>query len=143
VPIHDIHLRSTREGEIKTPGSIANVYALATVAAFVLLIACINFVNLATARATQRAKEVALRKSVGGTKAQLVQQFIGEALLLTAFAVALATVIVVAALAPFATFVERDIGLDNAAEAEVAAAIVAITLLIGIGAGAYPAFLLS
>ena len=143
VPIHDIHLRSTREGELKAPGSIANVYALGTVAVFALLIACINFVNLATARATQRAKEVALRKSVGGTRAQLIQQFIGESLLLTAVAVALATVIAVAALDPFAAFVERDIGVADVAQVEVVAAIVAITLLVAIGAGSYPAFLLS
>ncbi len=143
VPIRDIHLRSTREGEIKVPGSIANVYALATVAAFVLSIACINFVNLATARATLRAKEVGLRKSFGGTRAQLTRQFVGEALLLATFAFGLALVIVVAALAPFATFVERDIGLADVVQAEVAAAIAVTALLIAIGAGAYPALLLS
>ena len=68
MPIRDIHLRSTREGELRTPGSIATVYAFGAIAVFVLLIACINFVNLATARATQRAKEVGLRKAVGGTQ---------------------------------------------------------------------------
>ncbi len=143
VPIRDIHLLSTREGELKTPGSIASVYAFSMIAAFVLLIACINFVNLATARATQRAKEVGLRKSVGGTRAQLVRQFIGESVLLTVIAVALAIGIVVAALEPFATFVERDVGLGDLAQPEVVAAIVAVTLLVGIGAGCYPAFLLS
>ena len=130
VPIHDIHLRSTREGELKAPGSIASVYALGAVAVFVLLIACMNFVNLATARATQRAKEVGLRKSVGGTRAQLIRQFIGEALLLTVIAVALATGVVLAALEPFAGFVERAIGFHDLARPEVVAAIVAITLLV-------------
>jgi putative ABC transport system permease protein len=143
VPIRDIHLRSTREGELKTPGSIASVYAFSMIATFVLLIACINFVNLATGRATQRAKEVGLRKSIGGTRAQLVRQFIGESLLLTVIAVALGMGILVAALEPFATFVERDIGLDDLAQPEVAAAIMAVTLLVAIGAGSYPAFLLS
>ena len=143
VPIHDIHLRSTREGELKAPGSIASVYALGAVAVFVLLIACMNFVNLATARATQRAKEVGLRKSVGGTRAQLIRQFIGEALLLTVIAVALATGVVLAALEPFAAFVERAIGFDDLARPEVVAAIVAITLLVAAGAGSYPALLLS
>jgi putative ABC transport system permease protein len=69
VPIRDIHLRSTREGELKAPGSLATVVALSAIAVFVLLIACINFVNLATARAVQRAKEVGLRKSLGATRA--------------------------------------------------------------------------
>ena len=131
VPIRDIHLRSTREGELRTPGSIATVYALAVIAVFVLLIACINFVNLATARAVQRAKEVGLRKAVGGTRAQLIGQFIGESLLLTAIAVALAVIIVVAALGPFASFVERDIGHDDLMNAEGIAAIVVLTLVVG------------
>jgi putative ABC transport system permease protein len=143
VPIRDIHLRSAREGELRTPGSAMTVYTFAVIAAFVLLIACINFVNLATARAAQRAKEVGLRKAVGGTRAQLILQFIGESLLLTTIAVALAMLIVVAALAPFASFIERAIGVDDVARPEVMAAIVAIGLLVGVGAGSYPAFLLS
>jgi putative ABC transport system permease protein len=100
-------------------------------------------VNLATARATQRAKEIGLRKAVGGTRAQLIRQFIGESLLLTVIAVALAMVIVVAALGPFGSFVERDIGLDDLVSVEGVAAIVALTLLVAIGAGGYPAFMLS
>jgi putative ABC transport system permease protein len=143
VPIRDIHLRSAREGELRTPGSATTVYTFAVIAAFVLLIACINFVNLATARATQRAKEVGLRKAVGGTRAQLILQFIGESLLLTTIAVALAILIVVAALAPFASFIERAIGLDDVVRPEVMAATVAVTLLVAVGSGSYPAFLLS
>jgi putative ABC transport system permease protein len=143
VPIRDIHLRSTREGELKNPGSIATVYALAAIAAFLLLIACINFVNLATARATQRAKEVGLRKAVGGTRSQLVRQFIGESLVLTLVAVGVAIVLVVAALGPFAAFVERDIGYAELTGSDVVAAVVAIALLVAIGAGSYPALLLS
>ena len=99
--------------------------------------------NLATARATQRAKEVGLRKAVGGTRSQLIRQFIGESLLLAVIAVGVAIVIVVAALGPFAAFVERDIGLDDLARPEVVAAVVAIALLVAVGAGSYPAFLLS
>ncbi len=143
VPVRDIHLRSAREGELRTPGSATTVYGFAAIAVFVLLIACINFVNLATARATQRAKEVGLRKAVGGTRAQLIRQFIGESLLLTLIAVALAMIIAVAVLEPFASFVERDIDLGDVGRPEVIAAIVAVTLLVAIGAGSYPAFLLS
>lgn len=143
MPIRDIHLRSTREGELKAPGSISTVYAFGAVAAFVLLIACINFVNLGTARATQRAKEVGVRKAVGGTRRQLILQFLGESLLLTVAAVALALVVAVAALAPFATFVERDIGLDELLSLQVVVAIIAGTLFVAVGAGSYPAFLLS
>jgi putative ABC transport system permease protein len=143
MPIRDIHLRSTREGELRVPGSIATVYAFGAIAVFLLLIACFNFVNLATARATQRAKEIGLRKVVGGTRAQLIRQFIGESLLLTVIAVALAVVIVVAGLGPFASFVGRDIGLDDLVSAEGVVAMIAITLFVAIGAGGYPAFMLS
>jgi putative ABC transport system permease protein len=143
LPIRDIHLRSAREGELRTPGSLVTVYAFAAIAVFVLLIGCLNFVNLATARATQRAREVGLRKAVGGTRGQLMRQFIGESLLLTMIAVVLAMIIVVVALEPFASFVERAIGLDDVVRPDVVAAIVAITLLVAIGAGSYPAFLLS
>jgi putative ABC transport system permease protein len=143
IPIRDIHLRSAREGELRTPGSLTTVYGFVAIAIFVLLIACINFVNLATARATQRAKEVGLRKAIGGTRAQLIRQFIGESLLLTVIGVGLAMIIVVAVLGPFARFVERAIGLQDVVQPEVMATIVAVTLLVGVGAGSYPAFLLS
>lgn len=143
IPIRDIHLRSTREGELRPPGNLTTVYALGAVAVFMLLIACINFVNLATARAIQRAKEVGLRKAIGGTRAQLIRQFIGESLLVTATAVVLALVAVVAALGPFSVFVERTIGVDDVLTAQLMAGIVVVTLLVTIAGGAYPAFLLS
>ncbi len=143
IPIRDIHLRSAREGELRPPGNLATVYALGAVAVFMLLIACINFVNLATARAIQRAKEVGLRKAIGGTRAQLIEQFIGESLLLTAIAVALSLVVVVAALGPFSVFVERAIGADDVFTWEIMAWSVAVTLLVTIGGGSYPAFVLS
>lgn len=143
IPIRDIHLRSTREGELRPPGHLATVYALGAVAVLVLVIACINFVNLATARAMQRAKEVGLRKAVGGTRALLIRQFIGESLLLTVIAVALALVLVVAALGPFSTFVERDIGIDDVWAPAMLASIAVVTVLVAVGGGSYPAFLLS
>lgn len=143
VPIRDIHLRSTREGELKSPGSLATVVALSAISVFVLLIACINFVNLATARAVQRAKEIGLRKSLGATRAQLIAQFIGESLLVTGVAVVLAIAVAVAALPPFAAFVERDIGLADLAQPAFVAAVLAVAIVVGIGAGSYPAFLLS
>jgi len=143
VPIRDIHLHSTREGELRTPGSLGTVYALSAIGVFVLLIACFNFVNLATARATQRSKEIGLRKAVGATRAQLIRQMIGESLLLTVIAVIVAAVIVGVALVSFANFVDREIGVDDVANAQSVAAIVTLTLLVAIGAGSYPAFLLS
>jgi putative ABC transport system permease protein len=143
VPIRDIHLRSRREGELRTPGDLTNVYALAAIAVFVLLIACINFVNLATARATKRAKEVGMRKVLGGTRRQLIAQFLGESFILTVTAVALALAIVVAMLEPFAAFVERDIAWRDLTSPTLLATIAAVTALVAFGSGSYPALLLS
>jgi putative ABC transport system permease protein len=142
-PITAIHLRSNRQGEMRTPGSMSTVYTFGAIAVFVLLIACINFMNLATARAAQRAKEVGMRKAIGATRAQLIAQFLGESLLLTAIAVAAAIAIVAAALPPFSIFVEQRIGLADLAAPAVVWLLVALTLVVGLAAGAYPAFFLS
>jgi putative ABC transport system permease protein len=142
-PITAIHLRSARQGEMRTPGSMTTVYTFAAIAVFVLLIACINFMNLATARAAQRAKEVGMRKALGATRSRLIAQFLGESLLITAIAVATAIAIVAAALPPFANFVEKDIGLEDLAGPEVVSLLVALTLAVGLAAGSYPAFFLS
>lgn len=80
-PLRDVYLRSTRNGNSKT-GNISNVYIFSVVAVFILLIACINFINLTTARSSERAKEVGIRKVVGAAKSQLARQFIGESVLL-------------------------------------------------------------
>jgi len=142
-PITAIHLHSARLGEMRTPGSMTTVYTFGAIAVFVLLIACINFMNLATARAAQRAKEVGMRKAIGATRTQLIAQFLGESVLLTAIAVATAVAIVVAALRPFATFVEKNIGFADLAAPEVVSLLVMLTLVVGLVAGSYPAFFLS
>jgi putative ABC transport system permease protein len=90
----DIHLTSNRDGEWRTNGSITVVYTFSAVALFVLIIACINFMNLTTARSTQRAREVGVRKVVGARRSQLIIQFMGESILLTAIAMLLAVAIV-------------------------------------------------
>ena len=83
-PLRDVYLRSTRDGS-KT-GNINNVYIFSIIAVFILLIACINFINLTTARSAERAKEVGIRKVVGAEKSQLTRQFIGESLMLSLIA---------------------------------------------------------
>jgi len=79
-PLRDVYLRSTRDGEKR--GNITNVYIFSVVAVFILLLACINFINLTTARAAERAKEVGIRKVVGAAKSQLTKQFIGESVII-------------------------------------------------------------
>jgi putative ABC transport system permease protein len=143
IPVTDIHLLAGREGELKTPGSIRTVYAFAAIAMIVLLIACLNFVNLATARAVERAKEVGVRKAIGGSRAQLTTQFLGESILVTSIATVLAYVITAAALGPFAAFVERGIGVRDLASSGLVAALLGAIVVVGIVAGGYPAFFLS
>ena len=83
ISVPDIHLHATRPLGMKPPGSIAAVYIFSAVAGLILLIACINFMNLATARALQRAREVSMRKVLGARRGQLIKQFLGEATVTT------------------------------------------------------------
>ncbi len=105
----DIHLTSNRDAEWRTNGSISVVYTFSAVAFVVLLIACVNFMNLTTARSTQRAKEVGIRKVVGADRSQLVAQFLGESVLLTAFAMLLAVALVELVLPSFSAFLEKPL----------------------------------
>jgi len=138
----DIHLTSNRDGEWRTNGSISVVYTFSAVALFVLLIACINFMNLTTARSTQRAKEVGVRKVIGANRGQLIAQFMGESILLTAFAMLLALAIVEVALPAFAAFVEKPIEF-SIADPRTLALLVVATFVVGMFAGSYPALYLS
>lgn len=138
----DIHLTSNRDGEWRENGSIATVYTFSAVALVVLLIACINFMNLTTARSTQRAKEVGVRKVVGATRGQLIAQFLGESTLLVALSMLLAVAMVELALPFFAAFLELPLTFSLANPQTLATLIVGV-LAVGLLAGSYPAFYLS
>jgi putative ABC transport system permease protein len=139
----DIHLRSNRAFEMGFPGSISTIYAFSAIAAFVLLIACINFVNLSTARSMQRAKEVGVRKAVGAHRARLVRQFLGESILIVLVAIILALLLVELALPVFSNFVQRDLVLEYFGDGSALPLLGLLALTIGIVAGSYPAFYLS
>jgi putative ABC transport system permease protein len=138
----DIHLTSNRDAEWQANGSIALVYTFSAVALVVLLIACINFMNLTTARSTQRAHEVGVRKVVGARRDQLIIQFLGESVLLTALAMLLAVALVELVLPPFANFLEKPLTFSLANPGSLATLIVGI-VVVGLIAGSYPAFYLS
>ena len=138
----DIHLTSNRDGEWKTNGSEAVVVTFAAVALVVLLIACINFMNLTTARSTQRAHEVGIRKVVGATRGQLVAQFLGESILLTALAMVLAVALVELVLPLFAGFLEKPLVFAVGDPATLATLLAGVAV-VGLFAGSYPAFYLS
>ncbi len=138
----DIHLTSNRDGEWKANGSAAIVYTFSAVALVVLLIACINFMNLTTARSTQRAHEVGIRKVVGASRGQLIVQFLGESLMLTTLAMLLAVAIVELVLPVFAGFLEKPLAFSLADPSTLSSLLVGI-VIVGLFAGSYPAFYLS
>mgnify|MGYP001817647256 CR=1 FL=1 len=138
----DIHLTSSRDGEWRTNGSISVVYTFSAVALFVLLIACINFMNLTTARSTQRAREVGIRKVVGANRSQLITQFMGESILLTGFAMLLALALVEISLPAFSAFLEKPLTLSLTNTATVGILLLG-SIVVGVFAGSYPALYLS
>lgn len=140
--LSDIHLTSDRDGEWRPNGSIGVVYTFSAVALFVLLIACINFMNLTTARSTQRAKEVGVRKVVGANRKQLITQFLGESILLTALAMLLAVAIVEIVLPAFAAFLEKPL-LFSVADPKSLGILLLGVAVVGLIAGSYPALYLS
>ncbi|MES1222545.1 MAG: ABC transporter permease, partial [Bacteroidota bacterium] len=143
-PLADIHLHSADfKFDIAKRGNITYVNALTIIAVFVLLIACFNFVNLATAKSLQRAKEVGVRKTIGAGKKQLVFQFIGETIVL-----AFISIIVSVCLASFFlpwmnSFTGKTISIALFANPVMILLLLALTLLVGVLAGFYPAIILS
>ena len=140
-PLRDVYLRSTRDGS-KT-GNINNVYIFSIVAIFILFIACINFVNLTTARAVERAKEVGIRKVVGAERKQLTMQFIGESVVLCLIAFIL-TIILSALLLPlFNQLAGKSISDGIFRHPQYILLLFISSIIIGFIAGAYPALVLS
>jgi len=138
-----IHLRSRANFDFGLIGDGRFVFLFASIAVLVLAIACVNYMNLATARSLKRAKEVGLRKVVGAGKGQLVRQFLGDALVLTFMALVLAVGFVLAALPAFGRFVERDIAFDPFRDAALMPALVLLAAVVGTVAGSYPALFVS
>lgn len=123
-------------------GRIEFVRLFGIIAAFILLIACINFMNLGTARSERRAKEVGIRKVVGARKKSLIGQFIGESILLSFFAAVLALIIVMISLPSYNTLTQKTLFIDFG-NANTWLAAIAFIIFTGILAGSYPAFFLS
>lgn len=139
----DIHLHSHLDSEMEANGNIIYVYIFAAIAFFLLLIACINFMNLATARAASRAREVGLRKVVGAEKRQLIKQFIGESIILAFIALFLAILVVFLTLPEFNKFVNKDLDFNLFNNLGLIFSLIIIALFTGLVSGSYPAFYLS
>lgn len=138
----DIHLHSNLTLEIKANSDIRYVYIFTSVAIFMLLIACVNFMNLSTARSARRALEVGIRKVLGAQRVQLTGQFIGESVFFAFIALAVALVLVHLILPEFSRFSGKELEMDYEST-WLLPALLAIALGTGIAAGGYPAFVLS
>jgi len=143
VNVRDIHLGKGQRFGIKPTNDKRTVLTFGMVALMVLGMACVNFTNLATARASQRAREVALRKVLGATRAQLIAQFIGESVLVAAIAMLIALALVETLLPVFNTFLNAQITLNYIGRDTALPYLVCLVLLVGAAGGVYPAFYLS
>jgi putative ABC transport system permease protein len=142
-PITRIHLRSDLATGNQPNGSAAYVNLFTVVAVLALLIAGINFVNLATARSAKRAKEVGIRKTVGSLKSQLVGQFLGESIMLSLLSLLLAIGLIQAALPFYRNLTGRRLGLPYFSDPLVIPGLLGLAIVVGVLAGLYPAFFLS
>jgi putative ABC transport system permease protein len=149
IPMSAIHLGPDREGEMqaggesKAAGNATAVYGFGAVALFILLLACINFMNLATARSAQRAKEIGIRKAIGAARRRVVVQFLSESVVLALLALLIGIALVELTLPFFNAFLGRDLALEYVRDPGTVLALLALALTTGIVAGSYPAFYLS
>jgi putative ABC transport system permease protein len=139
----DIHLYSHLDSEIEANSDITYVYVFSIIALFILLIACVNFMNLATARSAGRAKEVGLRKVVGAQRGQLIRQFLSESIITAVISLMIALGMVVLILPKFNQFVARNLSLNISSNISLFTSLFLIAIFVGIISGVYPAAFLS
>ena len=142
-PLTRIHLHSRANFDFGLIGDARFVLLFASIAVLVLVIACVNYMNPATARSLKRSREVGLRKVVGAGRGRIVRQFLGDSLLLTFMALVLAVGFVLAALPAFRAFVERDIAFNPFRDAGLTPALLLLVMVVGTVAGSYPALFVS
>lgn len=143
-PLPSIYMAEERSWENGTRGSMSNIYILSTIALFILLIACFNYINLTTARASRRLKEVGLRKTLGAVKRMLIIQFLGESLIVTLISAIIAVFLAWISLPAFRTLVDAPLSLSLLPDMLlVVGAALALVIVVGLLAGAYPAFVIA
>ncbi|MDZ7648082.1 MAG: FtsX-like permease family protein [Cytophagales bacterium] len=138
-PVKDIYLKSDTG---KNP-RITYIYVVGSLALFILLIACINFMNLSTAKATKRASEIGIRKTMGAFRSSLVSQILGEAMIIVFISILISLVIVQLALPFFNQLTDKTISFNSGNIPYFIATLVGLAIVTGLVAGSYPAFYLS
>lgn len=142
-PMLDIHLKSNTDDELEPNGSIQYIYLFGTIAFFIILLACINFMNLSTARSANRAKEVGIRKTIGALRQRMLGQFLMESFLYSLLAVVLAIGFVILSLNSFNVLAGKSLSISVLAHPTFIIGILLFTVLVGLMAGSYPAFYLT
>ncbi len=142
-PITEIHLFSHRMQEIRVNNDIKFIILFSSIAVLILLIACINYMNLATARSLRRGREVGMRKVVGAQKGQLITQFLGESVATAALAMIFSIMMTVMVLPFFNNLVERQLSFNPIQNPQIFLGLVFITVFVGLVAGSYPAMKMS
>ncbi|MES2428774.1 MAG: ABC transporter permease [Bacteroidota bacterium] len=142
-PLTDIHLLSNRRYELGVNSSIQYVYIFSAIAIFILLLACVNFINLSTARSANRAREVGVRKVLGSPRKYLIAQFIAESVIVTLFAITIAALAAWALLPVFNQIAGKALSIQLPTLIWVLPSLIATAIIIGVLAGSYPAFFLS
>lgn len=139
MPVADVHLKSTGRFQMKPPGDMRLVISFGIIAGMIIFIACVNFINLATARASLRTREIALRKVVGARRGQLISQFLLETGLTVGVSLLLALVIVEFALPWFNDFIAKFLALNLASDPTAMIVVAGLMVVVGLGAGLHPA----
>jgi putative ABC transport system permease protein len=143
-PLSDIHFNQTYGTfDFSGPASETRAYLLLAVAGFLLLLGCINFINLTTAQATQRAKEIGIRKTLGSNRRQLIAQFLSETFLITLFAVIISIALTPLVLKLFADFIASGVKADFIHQPDIFLFLFGLTVVVSVLSGFYPAMLLS
>jgi len=143
-PLVDVHLFSKDIGtRYFVQGDIKYVYIFSAIALFIILLACVNFMNLATAQSAKRAKEVGIRKVLGSGRKQLIGQFLSESVLYTAFAALIALIIVVLALPGFNHLAAKSLDMQALSQWQAWTGLILLIILTALFAGSYPAFFLT
>lgn len=142
-PLSQFHFHSNVLGEIGQRGDMSKIYIFSAIGLFILLIACINFMNLSTARSAKRAREVGMRKVVGAKKFSLIKQFLSESILFAFLALLLAVVLAEIFLPIFNKVIGRTLSLDFFDNWQISIGLIGIALIVGLISGSYPAFYLS
>jgi putative ABC transport system permease protein len=143
MPLTDIHLHSNKSYEFEANGNVAYVYIFSVIAIFILLIACVNFMNLSTARSANRAKEVGIRKVVGSLRSNLITQFLTESVLMSFFSLLLALAIAALLLPFFNQLAGKQMSVFTLLSTWLLPLLIALIIVVGCIAGSYPAFYLS